>query len=85
MSFIGKAIRGIGQAIGLIPDTPSVPTMAGGFAAPMASNADTSAAMDTAAQQQAANVMRGRTSTLLTGGAGEDEKKLNTSKVLLGQ
>ena len=85
MSFVGKAIRGIGQAIGLIPDAPSVPTMAGGFAAPMASNAATSSAMDTAAQDQAARMMRGRTSTLLTGGAGEDENKLNTSKVLLGQ
>jgi hypothetical protein len=38
-----------------------------------------------AAQQMAANVSRGRTSTMLTGGAGEDETKLNTSKVLLGQ
>ena len=86
MSFVGKAIRGIGQAIGLIPDAPSLPTMAGGsYAAPMASNADTSSAMDTAAQQQAARMMRGRTSTLLTGGMGEDEKKLITSKVLLGQ
>lgn len=83
MSFIGKAIRGIGQAIGLIPDSPSVPTV--GSAAPMASQPNASAAMDTAAQQQVASVAGGRTSTLLTGGAGEDEKKLITSKVLLGQ
>ena len=83
MSFIGNAIRGIGQAIGLIPDTPSMPTYVP--VAPSSSNADTSAAMDTAAQQQAATMTRGRTSTMLTGGAGEDETKLNTSKVLLGQ
>lgn len=87
MSFIGKAIRGIGQAIGLIPDSPSLPSISGGaYSTPMASNADTSAAMDTAAQQQqTAALARGRTSTLLTGGTGEDETKLNTSKVLLGQ
>ena len=82
MSFIGSAIRGIGQAIGLIPDTPSMPAIP---VAPSSSNADTSAAMDSAAQQQAATMTRGRTSTMLMGGAGEDETKLNTSKVLLGQ
>ena len=82
MSFVGKAIKGIGQAIGLIPDTPSMPALP---PAPMASQADTSALMDSAAQQQAANMTRGRTSTLLTDGTGEDEAKLNTTKVLLGR
>lgn len=81
MSFVGKAIRGIGQAVGLIPKTPSPPAV---MPAPVMSAADTTAAQDAAAAKQAAAMQGGRTSTMLTGGAGEDEAKLQTSKVLLG-
>lgn len=81
MSFIGKAVRGIGQAIGLIPETPKLPYVP---PAPALSQADTSASADAAAARMAAAMQGGRTSTMLTGGAGEDEAKLNTSKVLLG-
>lgn len=82
MSFVGKAIRGIGQAIGLVPKAPSMPALP---PPPMVSQADTSAQMDTAAQEAAAGIQRGRTSTMLTGGAGETEDQKYTSKVLLGQ
>lgn len=84
MSFIGKAVKGIGQAIGLVPKTPqmsAIPTL------PMVANTDlvTSSAMDVAAQTMAGGLMRGRTSTLLTGGDGDTEDQKYTSKVLLGQ
>lgn len=80
MAFIGKFIRGIGQAIGLIPETPSVPQLP-----PAPTAADKSAQMDAAAQEAAAGVQRGRTSTLLTGGQGDTQDQKYTSKVLLGQ
>ena len=82
MSFVGKAISGIGQALGLTPKPPSpvyIPP------APMASSVDTSAQMDAAAQDAAMKVSRGRTSTMLTGGDGETEDQKYSSKVLLGQ
>lgn len=86
MSFVGKAVSnvvsGVGKALGLLPDSPRLP---GVMPAPTLSNPDNSAATDKASQDQAARMTRGRTSTMLTGGAGEDEDKLNTSKVLLGQ
>lgn len=87
MSFIGKAVKGIGQAIGLMPKDPQ---MAPTPVAPVTNNPDpanaaTTAAMDSAMQQQAASVQRGRTSTLLTGGDGETEDQKYTSKILLGQ
>jgi len=86
MSFVGKAISGIAKAIGLAPKTPSIPALPPiAMAAPAVTNPQTQPDLDLAAQQMAANVSRGRTSTMLTGGAGEDETKLNTSKVLLGQ
>lgn len=86
MSFVGKAIRGIGKAVGLIPKTPKMPAMlpaptAAALGDPMA--APTGApGMDSGAQAVAA--LSSRTSTLLTGGTGEDRTKLNTSRVLLG-
>lgn len=81
MSFIGKAIKGIGQAIGLIPETPKLPALP---PVPLMSQTDTAAAADASAARMAAAMQGGRTSTMLTGGMGEDEAKLNTSKVLLG-
>lgn len=86
MSFIGKAINSVGKAIGIIPKTPVLPAITNNPAtmAPAASSLDTSASMDAQAQAQARAMQGGKTSTMLTGGAGEDETKLNTSKVLLG-
>lgn len=85
MSFVGKAIAGIGKAVGLIPKAPEAPNVPAMLPAPTMSSADVSAKTDAAAQQAAASQMRGFTSTMLTGSQGEDETKLNTSKVLLGQ
>jgi len=78
MSFIGKAVRSIGRAIGLVPSkkastpppAPDAPTMK-----------DVGAETTKAAL---AAMMGGRTSTILTGGDGEEQDKLKTSKVLLG-
>jgi hypothetical protein len=78
MSFIGKAIRSVGRAIGLIPSkkastpppAPDAPTMKD-------VNEETT-------KRQLAAMMGGRTSTILTGGDGEEQDKLKTSKVLLG-
>lgn len=53
-------------------------------AAPTESDAATQAAMDEAAREQAARLARGRSATLLTGGAGLTNLG-KTSKVLLGQ
>lgn len=81
MSFVSKAIGSVAKALGLVPEAPSAPA-----AAPAAPTVDNSyAAMDAAAQTQAAAMTRGRTSTLLTGGAGETDDLTKTSKVLLGQ
>lgn len=87
MSFIGKAVKGIGQAVGIMPKDSKMapPPVAPMTNSPDASNAATTAAMDSAMQQQAASVQRGRTSTLLTGGDGETEDQKYTSKILLGQ
>lgn len=80
MSFISKAVGAIGEVLGLVPKPPKVPS------APTAPTADNSfREMDKAAQMMAASVARGRTSTMLTGGAGFNEDQKNTSKVLLGQ
>ena len=85
MSFVGKAIRGVGQVLGLVPDTPKVPNITVTTPAPMVSSVDTSQQLDAAAQTAAAGIQRGRTSTLLTGGAGTTEDQKYTSKILLGQ
>lgn len=84
MSFVGKAISGLGKAIGLIPKAPPMPVLPPP-PAPVAAQPDTTQKMDEAAQQAAASVQRGRTSTMLTGGEGVKEDVKNTSKVLLGQ
>ena len=77
MSFI---IRPIVRMLGLTPKLPPMPAL------PPPPTPDNSAQkMDEAAQQAAASVQRGRTSTLLTGGEGVKEDVKNTSKVLLGQ
>jgi len=83
MSFVSKAVGAIGQAIGLVPKPPKMRNIPSTMPAPNADNS--SAEMDKAAQLAAAGIMRGRTSTLLTGGAGFNEDPKNTSKILLGQ
>lgn len=84
MSFIGSAVKSIGQAIGIVPQDPKpLPINTPTTTAPtLANTADTTNAAEVA---QAQAVSRGRTSTMLTGSMGEDETKLNTSKILLGQ
>ena len=52
--------------------------------APTESDGATQAAMDKAAREQAARLARGRSATMLTGGAGLTDLG-KTSKVLLGQ
>lgn len=83
MSFIGSAVKSIGQAIGIVPSDPQVAPITAATTAPTAANSYS--AMDAAAQTAAGSVARGRTSTMLTGGAGETDDQKNTSKVLLGQ
>lgn len=88
MSFVGKAISGLAKAVGLMPKNPapSVASLPPIIAAPPSTtNPQTQPDLDAQQQQMAASVSRGRTSTMLTGGSGEDETKLNTSKMLLGQ
>lgn len=84
MSFVGKAISsvvgGVGKALGLVPQAPQAPLI---LPAPTVDNS--AAQLDQAAQVAAAGVQRGRTSTMLTGGAGVTEDFKNTSKILLGQ
>jgi hypothetical protein len=78
MSFIGKAVRSVGRALGLVPSKKeSMP--------PPAPNAPTAKDIEAeATQRQLAAMMGGKTSTMLTGGDGEEQDKLKTSKVLLG-
>lgn len=86
MSFIGNAVKSLGQAIGIIPDDPRpAPINTPTTTAPALSNTMTSDVTNAAEQAAAASATRGRTSTMLTGSMGEDETKLNTSKILLGQ
>ena len=79
MSFVKK----IGQTLGLVPKANSYGALPPAPVAPTVDNS--SAQLDQAAQTRAASMQRGATSTMLTGGMGEDETKLKTSKVLLGQ
>ena len=73
----GAALGGMAESA-LNPITmPEAPT------APTAANS--SAQLDAAAREQAMRMQRGRASTVLTGGRGEDETRLRTSNVLLGQ
>lgn len=82
MSFIGNAVKSLGQAIGILPDDPTPAPITQATTAPtLANSAD---ATNAAEQQAAASMSRGRTSTMLTGAQGEDEDKKYTSKVLLG-
>lgn len=80
MSFIGKAIKSIGRALGLVPSKKASTPPAAPPPAPVMADVK-----DDTTQRQLAMVAGGRTSTVLTGGEGEDETKLKTSKVLLGQ
>ena len=57
-----------------MPEAPTAPTAA-----------NSSAQLDAAAREQAMRMQRGRASTVLTGGRGEEESRLRTSNVLLGQ
>jgi hypothetical protein len=78
MSFVGKAIRSIGRAIGILPSKKaSTPPPA-----PEAPTAKDIEAETT--QRQLAALMGGRRSTILTGPEGEEQDKLKTSKILLG-
>ena len=80
MSFISNAVKGLGQGLGLLPSDPSP------LAAPVAPTmANSDATLDDAALAQAKAMQRGRTSTMLTGGAGTLEDQKYTSKILLGQ
>lgn len=83
MSFIGKAIGGLGKALGIIPKAPQAPALMP--PPPTISNPVTAPDLDAAAQMQAASMGRGRTSTMLTGGDGDLLDPTKTSKVLLGQ
>jgi len=83
MSFIGNAVKGLGQAIGLVPQDASPAPIAPATTAPTVANS--SSDLDAAALAQAKAMQGGRTSTLLTGGTGETEDQKYTSKVLLGQ
>jgi hypothetical protein len=78
MSFIGKAVRSIGRALGIVPSKKaSTP--------PPTPNAPTAKDIEAeVTQRQLAAMMGGKTSTMLTGGDGEEQDKLKTSKVLLG-
>jgi hypothetical protein len=78
MSFIGKAVRSIGRALGIVPKKKdSTP--------PPAPDAPTLKDIEAeATRRQLAALMGGKTSTMLTGGDGEEQDKLKTSKVLLG-
>jgi hypothetical protein len=84
MSFVGNAVKSLGQAIGLLPNDPTpAPINTPSTTAPtLANSADTTNAAE---QAQAASMTRGRTSTMLTGAQGETEDQKYTSKVLLGQ
>lgn len=61
------------------PSSPTLPPLPP--PAPTLANMDT----DVAAQQQALKLQRGRSATLLTGGAGLASGAESTSKVLLGR
>jgi hypothetical protein len=84
MSFIGNAVKSLGQAIGLVPDDPTPASInTPSMTAPTLGNSyEATNAAETA---QAASVSRGRTSTMLTGAQGETEDQKYTSKILLGQ
>jgi hypothetical protein len=83
MSFIGSAIKSLGQTIGIIPNDPTPQPITPATTAPTLAN---SAAVTNAAEQTAAaSLSRGRTSTMLTGAQGETEDQKYTSKILLGQ
>lgn len=83
-SALSSGFSGVGKLIGkafggMMPEAPSVPQMT----APTAANSAVD--LDIAAQKAAASMSRGRTSTMLTGGQGEDESLLKTSRTLLGR
>jgi hypothetical protein len=90
MSAITNTISGlvntVAKAVGMGPDVSSI--MANPVSS-VASSATAAAsgpsAADLTAQQQAAGIARGTSSTLLNGTEGVDPDKLQTSKVLLGQ
>lgn len=91
MSFVSKAFRGIGQGLGLISapqpsmyqNLATTAAIQAAMAPPTAASA--SGSLDAAAMDQQRARMKGRTSTILSGGDGFDEDKRMTSKILLGQ
>ena len=86
MSFISKAVKGVGQGLGLLPEEATSAiglTQDKPLTAPTVDNS--SSALDEAALNQAKALQRGRTSTMLTGGEGTLEDQKYTSKVLLGR
>lgn len=86
-TLAGSALAaGISNAGNSSADTSSVATakpMANPYAAPTLDNS--AAQLDSAASDVAQAMTRGRTSTILTGGRGENESLLKTSQILLGK
>lgn len=77
---IGALTGGLSPSADAAPDLPP-PTIP-----PSMTNPAVQPTLDSAARNAVAAVTSGgRTSTMLTGGMGEDETKLNTSKILLGR
>lgn len=73
-------LRSVGSLFTSSPGAPPTPPVA-----PSPTDAQTQAQMNSAAQQQAAQMQRGTAAVLATGGRGVDPNQLQTSKVLLGQ
>lgn len=91
MSFVSKAVKSIGQGLGLISapqpsfyqNLATAAAVQTAMAPPTAASASSN--LDAAAMEQQRARSNGRTSTILSGGSGFDEDKKMTSKVLLGQ
>lgn len=76
-------MSGVAKAVGSIFGGGKTPTPA---PAPVAPTVDNSAAkLEAAAEEQRQASLRGRTSTMLTGGSGFEEAAGSTSKLMLGQ
>lgn len=79
-TVLGKAVSGNSSSgtPQVASATPTAPSSAPSFA-------NSFNQLDVAASDVAQRLMRGRTSTILTGGQGEDESQLSTSQILLGK
>lgn len=81
MAFVGKWIGGLAKDLGLVNEPSAPPTPP---AAPTLTSASTQSTLDTSAQQAAAAMSGGSTSTAINGPAGVDDSK-KSSKILLGR